>query len=293
MKASFFLSLTGKGDRDAVLNNEVVLTKMKLFNNFRAKLPVGDDTISTISSVSVPEQDIMDSTTTSEANSHLKEKSQHPQAETGSDYLSGIFSGSRLPRLYKFESEDSGVELPSGTNSPSTPTGSEQSFVVHSRGSSCDSCNLNSDPTSSPHKLVRNSQNSEVEEAKNLDECLCTLVDTQDNVFKKKEVVVEMYLGDDMDQSRTSGINSEGDNGEKLEQLGEAGSLIERSCSENVKLVEESSTGTCEDMTDSDVKTEALRQSSSSDSLKHYMDKCCRLSEVRQKFYHPSRCQCL
>ncbi|XP_037543833.1 uncharacterized protein si:ch211-250c4.3 [Nematolebias whitei] len=96
-----------------------------------------------------------------------------------------------------------------------------------------------------------------------------------------------MYLGDDMDQSRTSGINSERDNGEKLEQLKEAGCLIERSCSENMKLVEESSTGTCEAMTDSDVKTEALRQSSSSDSLKDYMDKCCRLSEESQQSSSP------
>lgn len=55
------------------------------------------------------------------------------------DYLSSMFPDQQLPRLYKFESEDSGVEMPSGANSPSTPTGSEQSFVVHSRESSRDS----------------------------------------------------------------------------------------------------------------------------------------------------------
>uniref|UniRef100_A0A3Q3BEL7 Si:ch211-250c4.4 n=1 Tax=Kryptolebias marmoratus TaxID=37003 RepID=A0A3Q3BEL7_KRYMA len=273
-------------ERDAVLNNEVVLTKMKVFNNFRAKLPMGDDSVSTISTVSASEQDIMDPTKTSEASSHLEENSEHPQPGSGSDYLSAIFSDSQLPRLYKFESEDSGVELPSGANSPSTPTGSEQSFVVHSRESSCDSCNLNPEPNSSPHKLVGNSQNSEVQEANNLDDSLNTTVDTQNNKFEQREEIsssseehIELYIGDDMDQSRVSGINSEEDNGEKLEQFEEAGALTEMTCSENETVVEESSAETCKDTMDNDVKAETLRRSSSSDSLKDYMDKCCKLSE--------------
>ncbi|XP_078268876.1 uncharacterized protein LOC144600868 isoform X2 [Rhinoraja longicauda] len=42
-------------------------------------------------------------------------------------------------KLYKSESEDSGAEFPSGANSPLTPSGSEQSLVIHRRVSSCDS----------------------------------------------------------------------------------------------------------------------------------------------------------
>lgn len=288
MKEHFFLSVTGKGDRDAVLNNEVVLTKMKVFNNFRAKLPRGEDSISTISSVSVSDQDIMDPITTSEANSHPKENAEHQQAESGSGYLSGIFLESQLPRLDKFESEDSGVELPSGANSPSTRTGSEQSFVVHSRESSCVSCNLNSDPSSSSHKLGNSSQNSDIKEVNNFDEILNTMVGDQNVAedFSPSSAVVKLYLGDDMDQSRASGINSEGGNREKLEQFEEAGALTERTCSENKKLVEESS-GTCEDKMGNDTKVETPRRSSSSDSLKDYMDECCRLSEVRKKGNHP------
>ncbi|XP_071604196.1 uncharacterized protein [Heliangelus exortis] len=53
--------------------------------------------------------------------------------------LSTFESKCRLHRFSKFESEDSGVELPSGANSPSTPTASEKSFVLHSRDSFCDS----------------------------------------------------------------------------------------------------------------------------------------------------------
>lgn len=287
MKVHCFLSVTGKGDRDAVLNNEVVLTKMKVFNNFRAKLPRGDDSISTISSVSVCDQDIMDPSTTSEANLHPKENSEHQQAESGSGYLSGLFLDSQLPRLYKFESEDSGVELPSGANSPSTPTGSEQSFVVHSRESSCVSCNQNSDTTSSPQKLGSSSQNSDIKEVKNFGEILNTMVGDPDMLkqqedFSPSSAVVKLYLGDDVDQSRASGINSEGGNRGISEQFEEAGALTERTCSENKKLVEESS-GTCEDNMDDDTKVETPRRSSSNDSLKDYMDECCRLSEVRKK----------
>uniref|UniRef100_A0A3Q2PEC0 Si:ch211-250c4.4 n=1 Tax=Fundulus heteroclitus TaxID=8078 RepID=A0A3Q2PEC0_FUNHE len=131
--------------RNAVLDSEVVLTKMKLFNNFNEKLLMAEDSVSTVSTASVSDQDTLDPSKASETNSHLEDK---PQIESGSEYLPAIFSISRLSRLYKFESEDSGVELPSGANSPSTPTGSEKSFVVHSRESSCASCNLYSGSTS-------------------------------------------------------------------------------------------------------------------------------------------------
>uniref|UniRef100_A0A1A7WUZ9 Si:ch211-250c4.3 n=2 Tax=Iconisemion striatum TaxID=60296 RepID=A0A1A7WUZ9_9TELE len=249
----------GRGGRDAVLESEVVLTKMKIFNNFCEKIPVGDDSTSTISMVSASDQDVMESTRTSEANPHVQDK---PQTESGSDYLSAILS-SQLPRLFKFESEDSGVELPSGANSPSTPTGSEQSFVVHSRESSCDSCNVNSEPSCSPDKLVRNTQNSSDEGPNNVENNLKTAEKTQ----------IEFS---DLDQSRTSG------DGDKTGQSEETRSLSARSRSENEKLPEEFSARTNEDD-----KPESVRRSATRDSLEDYMEECCRISQAVQQASSP------
>uniref|UniRef100_A0A3Q3QN11 Uncharacterized protein n=1 Tax=Monopterus albus TaxID=43700 RepID=A0A3Q3QN11_MONAL len=139
-----------KGDSNTVLDSEVVLTKLKLFSNFNERLLMADTATSAISRA---ERKILLPTKVSKVNSHLDSKSRQPHMESGSDYLPTIFSDSQLPGLYKFESEDSGVELPSGANSPSTPTESEQSFVVHSRESSCGSCNLNSAQQASSNPL--------------------------------------------------------------------------------------------------------------------------------------------
>lgn len=122
-----------------VLENEVILTKMKFLNNFPEKILNVEDSISAIS-ISMSEQDNTESLQVDEVDSAAPELTL-PESKT--DYLSTIFTDSELPRLYKFESEDSGVEMTSGATSPSTPTGSEQSFVVHSRESSCDYGNLN------------------------------------------------------------------------------------------------------------------------------------------------------
>lgn len=242
---------------------------------------MAEDSASIISTVSVSEQDISDPTKVSEVNSHLDDKSRQPCMESGSDYLSSIFSDSQLPRLYKFESEDSGVELPSGANSPSTPTGSEMSFVVHSRESSCNSCNLNSDPTSLPDKLVTYAQSSEITQSEDS-------VDTQDNVFIHSEelssaVRAEVLIGEDVnrDQGRASGISPEGAE-EMSGQLELNNAVTERTCLEDMRPGEQSSTGACDDMTGNDFEPEPLRRSATSDSLEEYMEECCRLSEVRR-----------
>uniref|UniRef100_A0A1A8J2W6 Si:ch211-250c4.3 n=1 Tax=Nothobranchius kuhntae TaxID=321403 RepID=A0A1A8J2W6_NOTKU len=243
----------GRGGRDAVLESEVVLTKMKIFNNF-----CENDSIST---GSASEHDMTESTRTSEANPHVQEK---PQTESGSDYLSVIFSSSQLPRLFKFESEDSGVELPSGANSPSTPTGSEQSFVVHSRESSCDSCNMNPEPSCSPDKLVINTQNSSDEGPNNLE--------NDPNVTEK----TRNEFSGNLDQSGASG------DGEKKGQSEETRSPTARSRSENEKFLEEFSTRTNEDD-----KSESVRRSATRDSLEDYMEECCRISQAVQQTSSP------
>ncbi|XP_051279876.1 uncharacterized protein si:ch211-250c4.3 isoform X1 [Dicentrarchus labrax] len=279
----------GKGDRDAVLDSEVVLTKMKLFSNFQESLLIADDTTSTISSSF--EQDIK----LSEGNSHLDDKSKQPQMESGSDYLSTIFSDSQLTRLYKFESEDSGVELPSGANSPSTPTDSEQSFVVHSRESSCDSCNLNSDPETLTDKLVTYAQSSEIKQAEDLmDNSLSTAVNAQDDVFLHSEqlsssaVREELHIDEDMDRDEcmAPGISPEGDE-EMSGQIEENSSVTERNCLEHMRQYgKKLSTEAWDVMTGNDFEPEPWR-SATTDSLEEYMDECCRLSEAQQGSSNP------
>ncbi|KAM6915874.1 uncharacterized protein FYW49_008974 [Xenentodon cancila] len=276
----------GKGDRDAVLGSEVVLTKMKPFNNFHESLLMADDSVSTISTTSVSDQDILARTKASEMNSHLNDKSSQPQRESGSDYLSAIFSDSQLPRLYKFESEDSGVELASGANSPSTPTGSEQSFVVHSRESSCDSSNLSPDPVCPSNGLVLNAQSYESKHASDsVDNDLNSTVDTQERVLIHRQecssiaVAADLHTGENTDPSRASETVSEG---EKHEQSEEISVLNEETSSENMR---EPSVGSCGDRMGEEPKS--MRQSASSDSLEEYMDKCCRISEAQQQISSP------
>ncbi|XP_049592086.1 uncharacterized protein si:ch211-250c4.3 [Syngnathus scovelli] len=123
----------GKAARDTVVDSGVVLTKIKLFGNFPA-------TLSAACQHKLPMRGSKDSLVDFQPD----DKSGQSPSYGNADDLSGIFPGSQLTRLYKFESEDSGVEL-SSANSPST--GSDQSFAVHSRESSCDSSRLNSEPS--------------------------------------------------------------------------------------------------------------------------------------------------
>ncbi|XP_018549548.1 uncharacterized protein si:ch211-250c4.3 isoform X2 [Lates calcarifer] len=280
----------GKGDRDSLLDSEVVLTKIKLFSNFHEKLLMSRDSAPTVSMVTASEQDILDLTKASEVNSHVDNKSRHSQMETCSDYLPAIFSDSQLQRLYKFESEDSGVELPSGANSPSTPTGSEQSFVVHSRESSCESCNLTSVSTILPDKLVRQTQSVE-----SVDNSLSTTVHNQDNVFIHSEelcssaVTVELHVGKNVGRNQNGASESSREGNEDMsEQLEENRAVTERTCSEDIRPGKQSSTGTCDNMTDNDFELQPIAiRSTTSDSLEEYMDECCRLSEAQQASSSP------
>ncbi|XP_036980640.1 uncharacterized protein si:ch211-250c4.3 [Acanthopagrus latus] len=282
---------SGKGNRDAVLDSEVVLTKMKLFSNFSERLLLPDN--STISTITFFEQGISEPTKASEVNLPLDESGQ-PQMEPGSDYFSAIFSDSQLPRLYKFESEDSGVELRSGANSPSTPTCSEQSFVVHSRESSCDSSNLNSSPTTLTDELVTSVQNSDIK-LTNVDNNVTTAMNTQNNVFIHSEEVrssalrAELHTGEevDMDHCRASEIHPEADN-KMSAQPEEIETVNDRPYSEHMNQYgNQSSTGTCDDITINDFEPKPMLRSVTSNSLEEYMDECCRLSEAQQASSSP------
>jgi len=307
------LCLPGKGN--VVQDSEVVLTKMKIFQNFSEKLCVSEDSFSTSSSMSVCEQEAPQLTRTSEENPHLNEGPGSPSEQAPSDYLCGIFSDAQLPRLYKFESEDSGVELPSGANSPSTPTGSEQSFVVHSRGSSCDSCRLN---TSAPvtDERVSPSEAGETEEKQTTgtpmgtptrtptdanggndneedEDTLCTSTMAEEKLsfcVERTDVTLveglaEASCGDALDGSPDpdpqvvgSEPRADVEKGEEVEEKEE-----EEEEEEEVRPSDQPPVEFREDGEEEDVfrpMTSSLRKSSTSESLEEYMDECCRLSEV-------------
>ncbi|XP_005945701.1 uncharacterized protein si:ch211-250c4.3 isoform X1 [Haplochromis burtoni] len=244
------------GSKNTLLDSEVVLTKMKLFIDQDNSHP--------------------------ELNSQLDEKPEQPQIKPGSKYPSAILSDTHLSNLFKCESEDSGVELPSGAHSPSTPTGSEQSFVVHSRESSCDSSNLNSEPTVLSDRLVADTKSTEKNQANDsADNSLNTTVDTQDgllihsNTLISSAITVGLHIGEDVNHCRVSGP-------EQSEDAEESRAVTGRTGSEDTKLGEQSLIQSCDDMTSKVFEPEPIKRSITSDSLEEYMDECCRLSKAQQ-----------
>ncbi|CAL8298035.1 unnamed protein product [Merluccius merluccius] len=290
-----------KGKGDMVLDSEVVLTKMKIFQNFSEKLLVSEDSFSTSSDVSVCEQEVPEPTRTSEKNPPLNEEPNgSPPGEAGSDYLCAIFSDSKLPGLYKFESEDSGVELTSGANSPSTPTGSEQSFVVHSRESSCDSCRLNT-LVPIPDEQVSLSEIGESEEKQTAGSPTDAQGDgdgdDDDDTLLKSTTTEEEELGFCIEQTNETLVEDpvEACCGDVLERSPDP--VVRDVGSEPPAVFEEEEE--VEEVRPSDQPSEelpvngefddvfppmtsSLRKSSTTDSLEEYMEECCRLSEVQR-----------
>ncbi|XP_066535461.1 uncharacterized protein si:ch211-250c4.3 isoform X2 [Hoplias malabaricus] len=270
-----------KGKGDIALENDVVLTKMKLFSNLQEKLLNAEDSVSTVS-MSMSEQDMSAPLQAEEAISVHSAPAESSLEKSKKEYLSAIFADSKLPILYKFESEDSGVEMPSGANSPSTPTGSEQSFVVHSRESSCDSGTLNPPiPSSSPILLLEQSTGSlEAEQTS-------CIYDQEDNL-----TVLE-----NRPENQTDNILPEitGDS-ERCEDgpLRNSFEIHENDLEEIVESETAEDTGSrnhCikayDDDTGSESQQQSLRKSTTSDSLDEYMEECCRLSEVNQAQSNP------
>ncbi|XP_056351359.1 uncharacterized protein LOC130255066 isoform X5 [Oenanthe melanoleuca] len=203
--------------------------------------------------------------------------------------LSAFESKCRLHRFSKFESEDSGVELPSGANSPSTPTGSEKSFVLHSRDSFCDSGVLST--SSSPeidHQLMRTCK----EHARQ--------VSLQDPESKKQAD----YYSQEADAVQDPTISLEGFNVPQEESADEHFDQSDKQPLEREPIPEmdlsrestPSTPGPTEEpktiadsfpenfgsMQDLQIHEHQLKKYPTSDSLDEYMDECCRLSEVNQ-----------
>ncbi|XP_015271983.1 PREDICTED: uncharacterized protein LOC107114891 [Gekko japonicus] len=203
-----------------------------------------------------------------------------------------------LPRLAKFESEDSGVELPSGPNSLSTPTSSVKSFVLHSRDSSCDSGVLSA--SSSPaagHMVMRTCADA-------VDACFCILDSKNPEELCEgpggaKSTSSEKLCPAAADrcgcppgfsvEDATDG--SEGRNPEQPfdgECLGDEPREGANTSPLSVTTLGEKrppgdrSKDSLDSLPETPLEGHPLRRYPTSDSLDEYMDECCKLSEVNQ-----------
>lgn len=194
-----------------------------------------------------------------------------------------------LPKLAKFESEDSGVELPSGANSPSTPTGSEKSFVLHSRDSSCDSGVLSA--SSSPaagHIIMRMCSDT-------VDACLCNSTNPEGCCARPVDVIQSSATSLEDAVNYSKGSNPDEtfgrSQGECLEdQLGERNdtSALPTSLMGAERSSGDHSKANLASLQEIPVQGHPLRKYPTSDSLDEYMDECCRLSEVRTLDANPN-----
>ncbi|XP_015144011.2 uncharacterized protein LOC423752 isoform X2 [Gallus gallus] len=220
----------------------------------------------------------------------------YAEAPAGADYvatlpdLSSFESKCRLHRFSKFESEDSGVELPSGANSPSTPTGSEKSFVLHSRDSFCDSGVLST--SSSPeidHLIMRackerarkvGHQGAESEKQAELYSQESDVVQVPTPSLEDFSVPQEGESPDErFDQSERQPLEKE----PSPETNPPTESTVPTPVPiEEPKTIADNYTETFGSTQDLQFHEHQLKKYPTSDSLDEYMNECCRLSEVNQ-----------
>ncbi|XP_075467042.1 uncharacterized protein LOC142501273 [Ascaphus truei] len=186
----------------------------------------------------------------------------------------------QLKRLYKFESEDSGVEMPSGANSPSTPTDSEKSFVIHSRDSSCDSGVLSA--SSSPmvdhveikactDKAANHTFLPDIEDTGNVQEA--------EDPETTMEAFIDSQEEDDLDLSSCSNQTTF-ENKPAVDGLSNTDHSAVMA-DEDSKAINDFYKDTFDGIQDLHTHSQ-LKRYPTSDSLDEYMDECCRLSEVNQ-----------
>ncbi|XP_063817631.1 uncharacterized protein LOC135056420 isoform X1 [Pseudophryne corroboree] len=200
-----------------------------------------------------------------------------PMKENNVCELPGCNPLQQFKRLYKFESEDSGVEMPSGANSPSTPKGSEKSFVVHSRDSSCDSgvLSASSSPTVGHMEMSACTTEdeaqaflSDIEHSKDYVDDIKEDVEDHENTI---EDFIDCQEEEELDLPPCSNENEPA-----------ATTLFSTELSstivEETKAMDDFYKDTFNEIQD----LHQLKRCPTSDSLDEYMDECCRLSEVNQ-----------
>ncbi|XP_044880601.1 uncharacterized protein LOC123374581 isoform X1 [Mauremys mutica] len=278
------------GKKNPPSKGKVVLTNMKILSNeesqtqgLTGKPPAAMDFAeeSRLPKVEIPLE--------CQGNLGTRDTSSKPDYVATLSDLSTLESKCQLHRFSKFESEDSGVELPSGANSPSTPTGSEKSFVLHTRDSSCDSGVLST--SSSPgidHVIMRK----------------CKDIRETSQCASDSEKQVEYYSqAADVVQIPTASLEDfsdcqEGESPNKLFGQSEGQYFEEKPRKEIDLSIKETPPAaahieeqrpitnrykeTFGRMQELQLHGHQLKKYPTSDSLDEYMDECCRLSEVNQ-----------
>ncbi|KAM4636868.1 uncharacterized protein O3C94_017894 [Discoglossus pictus] len=190
----------------------------------------------------------------------------------------------KLKRLYKFESEDSGVELPSGANSPSTPKGSEKSFVVHSRDSSCDSgvLSASSSPTVGHMEIKACMDEEESHAFLSHADHIEDYSDVKENV-EDPESTMKDFIDCQMEDEelRLSPCNNQTCFEYKPTPDDISSPEHSKTVEEESKMIDDFLQDTFDGIEELHVHKE-LKRCPTSDSLDEYMDECCRLSEVNQ-----------
>ncbi|KAH0624378.1 hypothetical protein JD844_031783 [Phrynosoma platyrhinos] len=270
---SFTISVPWKkGKNNPPSDNKVILTNMKTINEkgqgLRQGHPTASDSLEKLGSTELSM--LQQHQASSVLISDTPGKTEH--VDVGSD-LNTLTPKCQVPRLDKFESEDSGVTLPHGAHS-------EKSFVLHSRDSSCDSGVLSA--SSSPatdHTLMITCKDT-------VDACPCIL-NGQEPVEHYAEQMqtsaVSLDKNADCQEKKHNGQSFLGGSQEEYlqDKTYEEGSssLLPATPLDEKRLHDDYKNDHLGEVT---LPSHPLRRYPTSDSLDEYMDACCRMSKVTQ-----------
>ncbi|XP_012822241.1 uncharacterized protein LOC100496010 isoform X2 [Xenopus tropicalis] len=272
-KSFSIMSSWRRGKKTAETGGEVVLTQIKKINESDPDL---------IESCCPNGNSFLQVHKSSDRQSDLPTKGNQSELayEKKLSQLAVSDSISRLKRLYKFESEDSGVEMPSGANSPSTPKGSEKSFVMHSRDSSCDSgvLSASSSPTVGhleikPRVLKEESHTflSGIEHSEDY-------INNVKQNGEDPETTMEDFI-ECQEEEEDLDLPSSNNQNKSTEDVSSA--KLSSAMGDDNKSMNDFYKDTFDGIDDMHMNNQ-LKRYPTSDSLDEYMDECCRLSEVNQ-----------
>ncbi|KAM8924095.1 uncharacterized protein RCH25_008862 [Pelodytes ibericus] len=264
-----------KGKKSVASEGEVVLTHMKKLRNEY-------DNVAVEPQCCLDGNVFLHTDTSSEHQSGLSTKENKSVYENNLCELGVPDSLHQFKRIYKIESEDSGVEMPSGANSPSTPKGSEKSFVMHSRDSSCDSGVLSA--SSSPtvgHTEIKSGAVEDVSHAFISDMEQITnqvftdiVEETAQDAGNSMEDFIECQGEDELELTQCDNPNKPSTNDLFTTDLSST-------MTEGSKAMDDFFKDSFDGIQDLHAHNQ-LKRYPTSDSLDEYMDECCRLSEVNQ-----------
>ncbi|XP_075791842.1 uncharacterized protein LOC102454024 isoform X2 [Pelodiscus sinensis] len=272
-----------KGKKNPSSKGKVVLTNMRILSNGLTVLPptaIDHAEESKLPKVNIPLECL--------GNPGTGDSSAKRDNVATLTYLNTLQSKCQLHRLSKFESEDSGVELPSGANSPSTPKGSEKSFVLHTGDLSSDSGVLSTSSSPEIDHIIR--QGKDIREASQR----ATESEKQVEYYSQAADTVQIptasleHFSDCQEEQSPDQFfgQSEGqyleENPSKEKDLSIKDNPLAVYPKEKQRPIINHYKDTFGSMQDLQLHGHQLTKYPTSDSLDEYMDECCRLSEVNQ-----------